>query len=1536
ESVDERRLKSSVPEICYRYNGKGCEKDGSCPYIHICLSYVKGMCGSGNKCSKSHNICDPAVTPALGKHGINTKKTPKEILADLQAAVKDNESVSERDEGGNSEVPDEVAYDPYKLLLYKKAIRKGKEKENTLRINIIGNYAQGKTSLANRLIGKTCEGVTTTNGIEINRYKCQTSDDGAHTFVSSENENHEFVSRAASVARSIEQTIKSDKGETDLEENLTYDFLDQTMPEQETSQDQPQPIEISPNVSVEVVANKFNDTGNFVQPVSLQTPQVNEEKLMALSSGEMATFSNVVEVQKDSPEKFFDIWDFGGQYIFYATHALFHSRKALYLLVFDLTKPLDTIVLDEEFPGETGDRNMEHFARFWMESIHAYAGSDPRVILVGTHKDKLLGNDRLWKEYFENIRLLFDDTELINHIEKEDFAVDNHDMSDPGIADLIGFIFKKHEEQVHPVEIPARWMQLEKVLRGQKTPIISFQDVVELDKRNEYPLFDEEQLKLFLHYHHEKGSLFFYDEDQLSDFVCLDPKFLIDAFKCIITSEQFYKNDPDIRSLRKVLSKEGRLTRQLINKVWSNRPDFVEHEGVIIGFLQKQNIISEVAEYDTKSGGKKKKDWFIVPSLLKDHSSKEELVSFLDRKSQSKVRYLMKFDKSSIVHLTFLKALAAALGTWPVLKCGKKRLLFENLCVFKLIKDHAGILEHRKDSKTIELRVINLKSSPVETHPADEFRRFVEAVALNEFRRLKYHLSEKDKPFIEAYRCNHIDHGQEGSSELNDFKEKDDMLCPDNITHDNFDLKRAKEEWTMEFTSEMYPKMQVTIKTLNRLSQVAIGTNWRLLGPQLGIAEAEIDHIKEQHQQIEMQIYQMLLKWKNRSAEKATLDLLVDAIKKCPKVSIYWDEIRNTKDEYVRKLEKLEIDFIQPLSNRTVTVDETLILECKITKPNSSVMWLKDDESITQDARKTISSDGKLHKLVVDGVTVEDAGKYTCAYGTFITECFVKIEDPHGPLKFTKELSDIEAGNIHSTVTFLCELSNSQTEVEWYYCNKRFCPSNKRLYPSKKHAVIDDGSTHMLKIRDVSEEDEGTYSVSAKGLRSKATLYVEETEEERYLLAQHRKKQRDTEKKDNLTKLNLDGDTEAINTTMADACNVIPEPIEPVISEPIEPSEKDVKSEPGLSSDEFKRMKDAAQGGSSKLKEYLQASNNKWRHIPLHIAVTGNAGVGKSSFINAFGGVRKGQKGFAEVGVTETTTERLGYTHPLNKSLVFWDMPGVGTPNCLQNNYLKALDFEKYDFFLILSSGRFTENDLWLANEVRKRKKTFYFIHTQMEVQVAKAQQIDPNRHERDIVAEIRKDCITKLKTAKFEDPTVFLIDNYEIAKYEFGSLVDTLLKTLPERKREAFALSLTVMTKKVIMAKKAALRKRIFVISVASALGGAIPIPGLGAAAIDTAIILEETEEYKRQFGLTEFALLQHSPKYAKLIQDKYCQNIAQIVATITIDEAAENSVKFGMPLLGSIISFSYGVSVTVLLRLLNSMADDALRLNEDMITGL
>jgi len=119
-------------------------------------------------------------------------------------------------------------------------------------------------------------------------------------------------------------------------------------------------------------------------------------------------------------------------------------------------------------------------------------------------------------------------------------------------------------------------------------------------------------------------------------------------------------------------------------------------------------------------------------------------------------------------------------------------------------------------------------------------------------------------------------------------------------------------------------------------------------------------------------------------------------------------------------------------------------------------------------------------------------------------------------------------------------------------------------------------------------------------------------------------------------------------------------------------------------------------------RQYLDMLD-EWKRIPLNIAVIGNSGVGKSSFINAIRGLTADDEGAAELGETECTTDIPSYAHPNIRQLKFWDLPAVGTNNF--PIYLDKIQIDRYDFFLLLSASRFTENDTWLCNEIEHRSR---------------------------------------------------------------------------------------------------------------------------------------------------------------------------------------------------------------------------------------
>lgn len=149
--------------------------------------------------------------------------------------------------------------------------------------------------------------------------------------------------------------------------------------------------------------------------------------------------------------------------------------------------------------------------------------------------------------------------------------------------------------------------------------------------------------------------------------------------------------------------------------------------------------------------------------------------------------------------------------------------------------------------------------------------------------------------------------------------------------------------------------------------------------------------------------------------------------------------------------------------------------------------------------------------------------------------------------------------------------------------------------------------------------------------------------------------------------------------------------------------------------------------------------------VELNIGVTGESGSGKSTFVNAFRGLGNEEKGSAETGFEETTMEPKDYIHPNFKNVRLWDLPGIGTPNFKAKDYLKLVKFERYDFFIIISSDRFKEHHSLLAEEIVRLRKTFYFVRSKID------QSIDSEKYKKTFDQEKMLDNIRdKCKSGNF------------------------------------------------------------------------------------------------------------------------------------------------------------------------------------------
>ena len=333
-----------------------------------------------------------------------------------------------------------------------------------------------------------------------------------------------------------------------------------------------------------------------------------------------------------------------------------------------------------------------------------------------------------------------------------------------------------------------------------------------------------------------------------------------------------------------------------------------------------------------------------------------------------------------------------------------------------------------------------------------------------------------------------------------------------------------------------------------------------------------------------------------------------------------------------------------------------------------------------------------------------------------------------------------------------------------------------------------------------------------------------------------------------------------------------------------------------------------------------------WEKKPVHLAVLGRSGVGKSRLINAIRGIKsKEHPLYAPVGTTETTLEVKQYAHPENPLLVLYDMPGIGTKTFPRENYFKnpKINFYCYDIYMILSADRFMQEEEKFAEEIEKSGKKILFVRTKGDIN---AEEFDDFKSE---LLKIKKNCVKNLSSWSIKDKNVFLISSKVIDDplLDFGKLIECLTTSLPDMKRETILFTLRFNTRNLITLKKDQILSRSRKVALQSAVGGLLPIPGLSIF-VDYQLISSTINDYLEILGVTEKGLETLAKKTgvdAKLLKEKYKLKsfdyvekkvVAELPAVYGImlekiaqSEVAETAAKWLIPGLG--MTLSAGISL-------------------------
>ncbi|PPQ73295.1 hypothetical protein CVT24_012319 [Panaeolus cyanescens] len=116
-----------------------------------------------------------------------------------------------------------------------------------------------------------------------------------------------------------------------------------------------------------------------------------------------------------------------------------------------------------------------------------------------------------------------------------------------------------------------------------------------------------------------------------------------------------------------------------------------------------------------------------------------------------------------------------------------------------------------------------------------------------------------------------------------------------------------------------------------------------------------------------------------------------------------------------------------------------------------------------------------------------------------------------------------------------------------------------------------------------------------------------------------------------------------------------------------------------------------------------------------HVAVVGESGMGKSTFLNAARGLAPGDPGYARSSLNECTTEVTRYEDPRHFNLVWYDVPGANTPTITGWTYFMDKGLFAFDALVIVFCDRFTQTVGTLLKNAKTCNKPVYLVRTKAD-----------------------------------------------------------------------------------------------------------------------------------------------------------------------------------------------------------------------------
>ncbi|CAC5404652.1 unnamed protein product [Mytilus coruscus] len=416
------------------------------------------------------------------------------------------------------------------------------------------------------------------------------------------------------------------------------------------------------------------------------------------------------------------IWDFAGQKDFYATHQAFLTNSAIYLVVADMD---DDIVKQDVKQFNADFQHVGEYVDFWFDAIHCHRTVeppvnesndyiDPPVILVLTGKDKYekenIGENKIEERKTElqfQLDMVLGNQSKYHHL-REIICLSNKTDKDVEFVELqqkISTIMMGMEKWGQT--LPLKWILLEYLIEINKNDgknFINLSDMANLAKHNDINILDIDHVKLFLRFQHEVGNIIYFEDIQ--DFIILNPKWLVDAFRCLVSDRIDGKLQH--RTDWTKLARNGEISKSLITELFRKCGNqFLDQIENLLKVMEKFDILVKIGKTHS----------YIMPSMMPSVSF-DEICKQIGVEQPNCKRTSWLCLKFAFLPPTFFNHVSV----WFIRKYEPTKLdneihplaLFRGICVFDIDKFGCEILMVTMSTNVIAIQLLSFSTGETE------------------------------------------------------------------------------------------------------------------------------------------------------------------------------------------------------------------------------------------------------------------------------------------------------------------------------------------------------------------------------------------------------------------------------------------------------------------------------------------------------------------------------------------------------------------------------------------------------------------------------------------------------------------------------------------------------------------------------------------------------------------------------------------------------------------------------------------------------